>query len=360
MKFLVVQTKDIGDVLFSTAICNTLKLNFPEGQVDYLVMDYCRGMAEGNPNIDSVITVASNRQGNWFHVLGVMRRLRSRRYDVVINIQGQIMGLLTCLLTGVPRRIGFDRFGWSVALTDKIRFREATENRGNGWIIDDRFALLRPLRLEQEDRSYHLWLTDEERARGKATLAAAGIDPERPLIAFGVNARGAYKIWPAKYYASLMDALIKRHRAQVLLYWGPGEREYNSSVRELVSAENRRSVFTDIDTGNIRELMTLFAHCDLFVGGDTGPRHMAQALDVPTFGIAAPAGDKHIWNPWNNPRFRAVDLQDALGMNDKEYEALRSTIVLGKNDMEWFRKVEPEFVLGELEKMIAEEGILGS
>ena len=93
------------------------------------------------------------------------------------------------------------------------------------------------------------------------------------------------------------------------------------------------------------------------MGGDTGPRHMAQALDVPTFGIAAPTGDKFIWNPWDNPRFRAIDLQDALGVDDATYAEIRTGIVRGKNDMEWFRKVTPEFALGKLERMIAEEGL---
>ena len=358
MKVLVVQTKEIGDVLFSTAICNTLKLNDPQGRVDYLIMDYCRGMADGNPNIDTIIPVEHARKDNWFYLLGLMRRLRAERYDVLVNIQGQIMGLLPCLLAGIPRRIGFDRFGWNIPLTDRVKFREATENEGNGWIVDDRFALLKPLGLTQQDRSYRIWLSEEECAAGAARLASAGIDPYLPLVLFGVNSRSAYKVWPAEFYGALMDTLIEDHDAQILLYWGPGEKQYNRSVRDHVAPANRARVFADLETGSIRDLMALFTHADLFVGGDTGPRHMAQGLDVPTFGIAAPTGDKYIWNPWNNPRFRAIDLQDALGIDDREYGLLRAGIVRGKNDMEWFRKVTPEFARRELERMIAEEGLL--
>ena len=58
MKYLVVQTKQIGDVLISTALCNNLKQHDPAGEVHYLVMDYCAGMAEGNPNIDRLIVIA--------------------------------------------------------------------------------------------------------------------------------------------------------------------------------------------------------------------------------------------------------------------------------------------------------------
>ena len=57
MKYLVVQTKQIGDVLISTALCNNLKQHDPAGEVHYLVMDYCAGMAQGNPNIDRLIVI---------------------------------------------------------------------------------------------------------------------------------------------------------------------------------------------------------------------------------------------------------------------------------------------------------------
>lgn len=100
MKYLVVQTKQIGDVLISTALCNNLKQNDPSGEVHYLVMDYCAGMAQGNPNIDRLIIIEKARRNQWRYMKDLLLAIRRERYDVVVNSQGQMIGLLSCLFSG--------------------------------------------------------------------------------------------------------------------------------------------------------------------------------------------------------------------------------------------------------------------
>ena len=85
MKYLVVQTKQIGDVLISTALCNNLKQHDPAGEVHYLVMDYCAGMAEGNPNIDRLIVIEKSRRNEWRYMKELLLDIRRERYDVDRN-----------------------------------------------------------------------------------------------------------------------------------------------------------------------------------------------------------------------------------------------------------------------------------
>ncbi|ORQ08046.1 ADP-heptose--LPS heptosyltransferase, partial [Vibrio cholerae] len=82
---------------------------------------------------------------------------------------------------------------------------------------------------------------------------------------------------------------------------GPGEEEYNRGLKPLLPEALQASVFDHVQTRSVRELVGLFAHCQLFVGNDTGPRHMAQAIDLPLLTIVAPGGDKIIANPVNHP-----------------------------------------------------------
>lgn len=307
MKYLVVQTKQIGDVLISTALCNNLKQNDSAGEVHYLVMDYCAGMAEGNPNIDKLIVIEKARRNEWGYMKALLRGIRRERYDVVINSQGQMIGLLTCLISGAKLRIGFDSFPWRLGHNRIVRFRHDTEHQGNSTLVDDRFALLKPLKLAHEDRSYHLWLSEEEKLRGRETLLAAGIDSDRPLIAMGVNSLGHYKRWPIGCFAKVAQWLIEEHNAQILIYCGPGEEEYNRGLKPLLPEALQASVFDQIQTRSVRELVGLFAHCQLFVGNDTGPRHMAQALDIPLLTIVSPLGHSAIANPVSHPRYQFID-----------------------------------------------------
>ena len=140
MKYLVVQTKQIGDVLISTSLCNNLKQHDPAGEVHYLVMDYCAGMAEGNPNIDRLIVIEKARRNEWRYMKDLLLGIRRERYDVVINSQGQMIGLLTCLFSGARLRIGFDSFPWRLGHNRIVRFRHDTEHQGNSTLVDDRFS----------------------------------------------------------------------------------------------------------------------------------------------------------------------------------------------------------------------------
>ena len=80
-----------------------------------------------------------------------------------------------------------------------------------------------------------------------------------------------------------------------------GEEGYNRSLKPLLPATLQADVFDYVQTRSVRELVGLFAHCQLFVGNDTGPRHMAQAIGLPLLTIVAPGGDKIIANPVNHP-----------------------------------------------------------
>ena len=108
MKSLVIQTRDIGDVLLTTALCNALKRAQPGGQVHMLTMDHCAGVVEGNPDIDRLHVLEGRRRNSPGYMLRFLRGLRRERYDLVLNVQGQVIGLLSCLASGAPRRVGFD------------------------------------------------------------------------------------------------------------------------------------------------------------------------------------------------------------------------------------------------------------
>lgn len=355
MRFLVIQTRDIGDVLLSTALCNALKAGYPGASVDMLTMDHCVGVVERNPNIDEVIVLVRKRRSELRYLAGFLAAVRRKRYDVVLNLQGQIIGLLVCMAAWSGRRIGFDRFPWRLAHTDSFRLRAYSEPSGQGWTIDDRFELLSPIGVKDQPRTYRIWLDETEVAHGRALLEAAGLDVTRPIVALGINARDDYKRWPREFYAELATWLIETHGVQVLVYFGPGEREYSKGFRPMLAEHVRAAVFDEVDTRCIRELAMVFRHCALYVGNDTGPRHIAQAVDLPALAIVSPSSDKRAWIPWDEPRFRAVDTGDALGLEYVEWQRRRGPLVRGSaEDQAMFCELDVEFVRSELEKMIAE------
>ncbi|MHA6962650.1 glycosyltransferase family 9 protein [Zobellella denitrificans] len=358
-KFLVVQTKEIGDVLVSTALCNNLKQAYPQARVDYLVMDYCAGMAEGNPYIDNLITLDKKQKDDWRYLWQLMKAIRQTAYDTVINSQGQIIGLLTCLFSGANTRIGFDSLPWRLGHNRVVRFGKDTDHQGNAYMVDDRFSLLAPLQLPKEDRNYYLWLSEPETQRGREKLQAAGIDLELPLITFGVNSKGAYKCWPIDHFAELAEMMIDSYQAQILVYCGPGEEAYNRQLKKRLPEAKSSYVFDNIATSSIRELAGLIVHSKYFIGNDTGPRHIAQALEVPSLSITAPFGDKRIANPDDHHKFRTIDIPGALKLTMEQWDNMRSGVQRGTpEEQDVFRKLTPCLVWQSVKQQIDELGLL--
>jgi len=357
MKILVIQTHDIGDVMLSTALCNALKSGYPDAQVDMMTMQHCAGVVEGNPNIHEIIVLQKSRRSSLRYVFEFLRYIRAKKYDVIVNMQGQIVGLLTCLCSPSSRRIGQNKIPWRVGHTDNVELPGNAEPSGDGSAIDVRFAMIAPLLTDVEDRAYKIWLSESELQQGRELLVSAGVDMTLPVVALGVNSRDDYKQWPLHYFADIASWLIEQFGIQIYVFFGPGEEAYSKQLKGLLAEAHRDMVFDDIRTRSIRDLAKLFRHCSLYVGNDTGPRHISQAVDMPAFAVVSPASNKWGWVPWHKPRFQAVDCGDALGLSNAEWLEIRSRLTPGVDDAEWFSKLEPAFVKTRLKAMIDDLGL---
>ncbi|MFQ6110875.1 MAG: glycosyltransferase family 9 protein, partial [Nitrospinota bacterium] len=123
-------------------------------------------------------------------------------------------------------------------------------------------------------------------------LRRSGLGVAKPLIALHPGAGWPTKRWGEEKYARLGDALALRTGAQVIITWGPGDEGVASRVRALMSSEARLTPALTLP-----QLACLLEHCIMFIGGDTGPLHLAAAMGVPVLGIYGPT------TPWRNGPF---------------------------------------------------------
>lgn len=103
------------------------------------------------------------------------------------------------------------------------------------------------------------------------------------------------KQWPAEHFAALIDLLIERHDVNVVLIGSPDEKPIATQVLERV--QNRRAVVSLVGKTALGDLPALLIACALFVGNDSGPKHIAAGLGVPTVGIHAGSVDSGEWGP---------------------------------------------------------------
>jgi ADP-heptose:LPS heptosyltransferase len=216
---------------------------------------------------------------------------------VAIDFQGLIKSGLIALASGAVRRIGFEKEDLREPLSRIfLNCQVATSHIRH--VIDKNLALAAVAAgLDYIDCQYRFPISVSPADERFAKEAAAGCD--RFAI---INPGGGWptKLWPPERYGQLADWLLREYHMVSLVTYGPGEEALASSVVESSKSGAARSI-----KSTLKQFVALARRAALFVGGDTGPLHLAAAAGTPVVGIYGPT------RPERNGPFSARDI--ALG-----------------------------------------------
>lgn len=324
MKILLIRLRLIGDVVFTTPIPRALKRQWPGAKVSYLVEEAAAPVLRTNRHIDDLIVVRRRRGlGRALDDVKLAARLRQTRFDVVIDLHGGPRSSWLTRATGAPQRIGYDVQGRSWLYTTTVpRPRElrARHSVVNQW---DLLRAVRPLK----DGAHPEWppeadpardpvempLDPQADARIERRLSAAGIGDDQELIVAHVSAGNPFRRWPEPAFTALLVSLAAMNdRRRIVVSSGPSDREaagrITSAARSALGAASSRIVeFGEFD---LAELRALIGRSRVFIGGDTGPLHIAATTGTPVVGLYGPTLPARS-APWRDPEIPTWSLEVA-------------------------------------------------
>ena len=118
---------------------------------------------------------------------------------------------------------------------------------------------------------------------------------EKPVVAIHLGAGNVTKQWPLAYFAALVELLAERDGVNILLVGGPDEQELATTL--LAGVRQTACVGSMVGQTGLAALPKLLAACALYIGNDSGPKHIAAAIGVPTIGIHSGVVDAREWGP---------------------------------------------------------------
>jgi ADP-heptose:LPS heptosyltransferase len=306
---LVIRHRAGGDLLLTTPALRALRAAAPSARIDVLASRGMGEILEGNPDVDRVIEFdrKSLRSG-----LALYARLARGGYDAVLDLVSNPRSAFLTRLTRARVRIGYDIAGRRGAYTLRVP-REPTAADGRPVIRYAPEAALDQLRaagIEPRGLDLTFHVSSEARAASDRWLASpeARRDESLPIVACLPTGSWPAKTWAPERFAEAMDALAGE--ATILWIWGPGERKAVESARAAMRAP---SLFAP-PTG-WQELGALLARCAVLVSNDSGPKHIAVALGVPTVTIFGPT-HPGTWHPPSGPHTALIaDGLDCLHCN---------------------------------------------
>lgn len=305
---LIVKLSAIGDVIHALPVASELRRLLPDARIGWLVEELSAPLLDNHPCIDKLYIVPrkrwrkESRMSMLREVGPFFRAIRSDGWECAIDLQGLTKSGLAALGSGAPLRVGFG----DADMRELNRFltnRKVVPPTGLHK-VEHNLSLLRGLGLEPNLAAPGtIGLREEERDTQRRRLVEAGMPSDARALALNPGAGWASKRWKPENFAVVGTELARRHGLHPVVVWGPGEEPLRDVIAERLEAS--KTPFTVAPPTRIRELAAMLSLCALFVGGDTGPTHMASLLGVPTVGVFG-ASDGVRNGPWPRTGGRMV------------------------------------------------------
>jgi lipopolysaccharide heptosyltransferase II len=309
VKILLIRLRLIGDVVFTTPLIRALKRTFPDAHLTYLVEPQSLPVVRENPHLDEVI-VAPRRSGpgRIADDLRLAGRLRRERYDVVIDLHGGPRSAWLAWLSRAPVRIGYEIPGRTWMYTRAVPRPRTLRRRHsvvNQWDLLEAITGWPKGAPSPARDGVEMAIDVDADAQVAKRLEAAGITGSHELVVVHVSAGNPFRRWPEPAFTTLVSGLAGSSPARrIILSSGPSDRD---AAGRIASAA-RRSLgpaadqVLDIGEFDLAELRALIARSRLFIGGDSGPLHIAATTSTPIVGIYGPTEPARS-APWRDPRF---------------------------------------------------------
>ena len=303
-KILFVRIDRIGDLVLSTPAIKALKQQYPQAGLFVMASRSNFSILKQNPYIDQVVVF--DRRQTLIQKIKCVMLLRENHFDLAVDPYAdyEMFTALITFLSGAHKRIGYAAFGRELFFNVQPPVIKKEQH-----FIDQTLGILEPLGIMAADKAPQIFLSADER-NWSIKLLQEKVLTGKPLVGLHPGAFYESQRWPYQQFADLITLLQKDGRFHLILFGGPAEKNL---IEKIVSMAPQK-LFTYI-TDNLRRFAALLAACQLLVCNNSGPLHMAVALNVPTISTMGPT-NKDRWMPMgpDHQVFRIDDLP-CIGCN---------------------------------------------
>jgi heptosyltransferase I len=270
----IVMPSAVGDAVHVLPVINAIKRANPAARVSWVLQPGPATLVRGHPAVDDIILF--DRRHGWRGFTAIRQQLRSRKFDVVLAMQDYLKAGLITTFARAPVKLGFDR----------ARARELT------WLLtnqhlpphprqhvqDEYLEFLAPLGVRAEPMEWGLGPWSSEREWQREFVSRFN----RPIAALVIGSSRPDKDWVPERWATLVDVLYSDYGLQSVLVGGRSRRELETE-RVIMARAHHRPI-SALNSG-LRRLVSILDASALVISLDTGPLHMAVALDQPVISL---------------------------------------------------------------------------
>ncbi|MDD3296477.1 MAG: glycosyltransferase family 9 protein [Candidatus Omnitrophica bacterium] len=301
-KILVIELAHIGDVLAITPALNLLRKRFPKSFISVVVASWGKDVLVGNPDINEILIYdaswfnrTSKSAFSFFNTFKFIGLLRSKKFDMGLDLRGDIRSIIMMNFSGIKKRVGYRFAGGAFMLTDIIPFDVARRQDKHqiGHNLDFIASINGGLPHYECDKSMKIFFSEQDTSFIDELLKHNGIRKKDLFVAIHPGAGLSIKCWPINNFSQLIDEILKRYAMKIVLIGGKHEMVYS----QVLSLSGKRKVVDLIGDTSINQLAVLLKRAALFIGGDSGVMHIASAVKTPIIAIWGGHNKPSHWGP---------------------------------------------------------------
>ena len=312
MKLLLIRLRLIGDVVCTTPTLAALDERFPDATITYVVEAAAEPVVRHNPHIDEVLVIERPRGVRRFvYDARLAAMLRRRRFDLVIDFHGGPRSGWLAWATGARTRIGYARPGRRWCYTTRLPWSPSLLPPRHS--VRNQWDLLTPLDIPPPSIGTPPTTMPSDPVADAAVrkrLADAGVAVEDQIVVLHVSAGNPFRRWPPERFVEVAAALAAGSRARrIIITSGPSEADAADAIAAAAQARAGDAAGRILRCGefDLSELRVLLDGAALYIGGDSGPLHIAGTTPVPIVALFGPTLPERSM-PWRTPaRAVAVD-----------------------------------------------------
>ncbi len=300
MKYvLIINPFGIGDVLFSTALVESLGRQVEGCHIGFLCNRRTESLLSNNPLIDWIFVLEKDELRDLWKkskiecikkFISLLKDIKAKKFDTAIDLSlNRQFGFIAWLI-GIRRRIGLNYKNRGILLTDKIDIMGYNDKH----VVEYYLSLLDLMGLKPTANYLMLYITDNDRKWAKDFLAENGIR-EGDLVIGIVPGGGAswgkdavIKHWKKERFAEVADRLTEKRNAKILILGGEAEKDICESVKRSM----KNPAINTCGKTTLLQFAALAGICNLVIANDGGPLHIAVTMGARTVGIFGPVDEK--------------------------------------------------------------------
>jgi len=290
VNILIVKLSAIGDVVHTLPALATLRELYPEADITWVVEESSSDIIKNHPYLNRVII---SRRKQWVadlkklhnagktiaEIRSFIAAIREIKYDLVIDFHGLFKSSMIVLLSGGKRKLGYDSMQElsGLFLNEKI-FEDMQKHA-----VDRYLDFVRYLGANIDNPEFYIPIEEENRTRVETLLKANGIDINESFVAVNPVAFWDTKLWEDDKFARLCDRITEELEYKVVFTGSKG----HGSIECIRSMMTVPSINLEGQT-TLRDLAYLYSLSGLLITTDSGPMHIAAAMNTPTVALFGP------------------------------------------------------------------------